>query len=289
MGEHVLELNALRSVFGLQNFTRSLKVVRLQTGARSLREVRPSIGHRAALAHARSNGLREASGRLTDLTAEVLHNRIGQGERLGLLDDLLGGELSRDHELGQIAHNFGRGCDLWNVAKEEVGLRVLALDLGPALSKSKLLGLVQQVGELAARDLVFVDVRRTRELTGLEGQVQPAHVLPVRVETCKVVQVDAGVKFSAFHVGHKRAERGLRGEPRQAVDGGVNDVGARLRGSQLRCHTGTRCVVGMHVDGHVRQLFTDLRDEHLGGARCEQTRHVLDRNRMDTHRRQLVG
>ena len=54
----------------------------------SLGEMRIAVGHWAPLTDTRSDGLRESAGWLTDLATKILHDRIGQSERLSLLNDL---------------------------------------------------------------------------------------------------------------------------------------------------------------------------------------------------------
>ena len=65
---------------------------------------------------------------------------------------------------------------LRDVSHQDVGLRVGLLDLGPPLGESELARLVEQVGVLAARDLVHVDVGRSGELARLERRVEGAHL-----------------------------------------------------------------------------------------------------------------
>ncbi len=46
-------------------------------------------------------------------------------------------------------------------------------------------------------------------------------------------------------------------------------------------------VVGVHVDGNMRKLLSQRRDEQRGGCRLEQTSHVLDGQHVSTQTHQL--
>jgi hypothetical protein len=58
-------------------------------------------------------------------------------------------------------------------------LGILAFDVGPSVSETKLLRLEKQVCVLPARDFVEVDIRRPAQLTRLKWSIQRAHVFPV--------------------------------------------------------------------------------------------------------------
>ena len=145
-------------------------------GARAPLVRRGAVGQRAPLAHLARERLGEAAGRHADRALEVRDDRGGERERVGRRHHVLGLEVRRDHELREVAHHLRRRRHLGNVAEEEVRLRVLPFDLGPPLVEAELLRLVQQVGVLAAGDLVGVDVRRAGELARLERQVHAAHL-----------------------------------------------------------------------------------------------------------------
>ena len=78
-----------------------LKVEVFEGGPRA-----PLDGAAAAGEDAGAQGLGEAAGRHAELALEVLDDGLRQGERLGLLDDHLGGEVLRNHELGKVADDL---------------------------------------------------------------------------------------------------------------------------------------------------------------------------------------
>ena len=136
----------------------------------------PSV-HPRRLEHVAAERLGEAAVGLAELAGHEVDHRLGEGEGLGTLEDLLFVEVVLHHELGEIADDLrGRG-DLDEVAEESVGGTVGALDRLPALEQPEGLGLEPQVGVLAAGDLVLVEIRRVAGQAGLEGGVEAARHL----------------------------------------------------------------------------------------------------------------
>lgn len=66
--------------------------------------------------------LRETSVGLPNGPLEVLNHRLGEGKFLSLVQHVLRLQLVLHHELSQIAHYFGGGSHLDDVAQQLIGL-----------------------------------------------------------------------------------------------------------------------------------------------------------------------
>jgi hypothetical protein len=86
----------------------------------------------------------------------------------------------------------------------------------------------------------------------------------------------------------QRAEVGLRGEPGEAVHGGVEDVDARLDGGQHRGRGDAAGVVGVEVDRQAG-LLLQRRNQDARGGRLEHAGHVLETDQVRADGFQLGG
>src|SRR5699024_4295773 len=107
----------------------------------------------------------------------------------------------------------------------------------------------QEVGVLAAGDLVLVDLGVGGDHAALVGLVDLADVLIVPAELIQAFEVQAGVPLGAPEGFHHHVQRGLAGAGTHGLDGQVGDVHAGLGGLQHGGHTGAGGVVGVQVDG----------------------------------------
>mmetsp|Transcript_18872 Transcript_18872/g.54651 ORF Transcript_18872/g.54651 Transcript_18872/m.54651 type:complete len:243 (-) Transcript_18872:2027-2755(-) len=142
-------------------------------------------------------GLGETTGGDTNLPPQVLDDRLGKGERIGLFENLPRIEILRYHKLREISHHLGRRSDLGYIPQYMIRLGVFTLDLGPLLRQSQLTGLIEEVGVLSSGNFVAVHVGRTRQLSRFEGSVERTDVLPVRVEFARHLVVDSGVEVGS--------------------------------------------------------------------------------------------
>ena len=261
---------------------------RVREVERLQREAGPFVELAAATQGAAAQRLREPAVRLAHQPLEELEHRLGKVELLGLVDDVLLAQLVGDHELREVADDLGRGRDLDDVAEQVVGLLVGLLGRGPLGAEPQLRGLEDEVGELAPRDLVLVDLRVRAGEPRLEGRVQQAQLRPVGVEGADVVPVVARVVWRVLERGQQRAHRRLRRHARQAVGGRVDGVGARLGAGHVGGDAGAGRVVAVHVDGQVRVLLADAADELRRRVGLEHAGHVLDAEHVDAEAHDLV-
>ena len=157
--------------------------------------------------------LREAGGWCADPAAQEVDHGVGQVEGAGPAFELVEVDPGRDGEQRQIADDLARGRDLDDVAEQAVGALVGQLDLFEAPGEPDGVGLLAQVGELPAGDLVAVDASGRRLQAGLERAVERAHRLPVRLLVQQRVERDARVALGRRGRGDDRRERRLAGHP----------------------------------------------------------------------------
>jgi len=162
----------------------------------------------------------ESVGRLANFSLHKLHDAARKGQVLGAVHQRLSVQLVLHHELGQVADNFGRRCDLEvynlqtgqktnnfiqyttnldNISQRLIGLLVGALDVGKFLAQAQRKGLELQVGVLAAGDFVLVNVRTAafHRRCALKRAVQQARDFPVEVVLAHVFRVDSWVHCRA--------------------------------------------------------------------------------------------
>mmetsp|Transcript_10221 Transcript_10221/g.30179 ORF Transcript_10221/g.30179 Transcript_10221/m.30179 type:complete len:842 (-) Transcript_10221:1449-3974(-) len=245
------------------------------------RRTRAPLDGGFTLEHLRAQRLGEAAGRDADVTAQVAHHGGGQVKLPRAGRHVLRLEAVGHHEVCQVAHHLGRGRHLDHVAEQLVGLGVGALHLRPPALEAQLARLEEEVGVLAARDLVDEHVRGPRELAALEGRVELARLLPVLVEARDRLEGQSRVQLAAREGADEGAHGGLRGHAAHRVDGAVHHVRARLRRGEHGGDARARRVVRVHVDGQVRELCADGADEHRRRLGLEQASHVLDGEHVD--------
>lgn len=237
----------------------------------------------------RSQGFGESLVRLSEVSLEELDNGRGEVELGRSVEDVLFGEVVRDHELGKVTDDLRGRSDLDDVSTELVRLDVLLLDLDPLGTKTKLRSLELQVGVLSTGHLVVKDTRIGGSDVGLEGGVEDSDLRPVGVESLDVLVRDTGAETGLLESGNDGSHGGLRGETREVINGHVDNVGTGLGGGEHRSGGDTGSVVGVDVDREVGVSLSDSADQELGSLRLEQTGHVLDTKNVDTLADKLVG
>lgn len=279
---HDVELaDLISSVLGLELLLSSLKVVWLHLSTRAGLEHGLAVREGFSLEHAGAEGLRETVVRDTEVALEVFDDGLGEGESLSLLNNLLSGEVVLDDELGKVTDNLGGRRHLDDVSEEVVGGGVSLLDGGPLASKTELLGLVHQVGVLATRHLMEVDIGGTRHLTRLEGSIDSTNGLPVLIDRNDFFNVDTGVKLSALEGVDDGTHGRLRGSSRHGIGGTVNSICSSVSTLKHGGDSSTGSVVGVDVNGEVRELLADGTNKDLSSLGLEETSHILNGKNVD--------
>ena len=232
--------------------------------------------------------LGEAPGGLAHHALEVAHHAVGEGEGLSALHNVLGGQLVLHHEDGQITHHLGGGRHLHNVAQHVVDLDIHLLDVLELVAQAQALHLALEVGVLAARHLVAVDIGGGVLDARLKLAVAQAHVRPVVGEGLELFGGESGVPLLALEGGDHRVQGGLAGGGGHGVDGAVHNIHPCLGGHQIGGHLVARGVVGVQVDGQAHLVFQGS-DQLLGRVGLEEAGHVLDAQQMGAPLLQLLG
>ena len=106
----------------------------------------------------------------------------GMSNRAGSASNSAGSTPGADQVQRQVADHLATTASPSRVAEDPVGGGVHVLDLLEPVAQPQRDGLLAQVGQLPAGDLVLVDPPGRRAQPGLERRVEPAHRLPVRLQ-----------------------------------------------------------------------------------------------------------
>ena len=98
-----------------------------------------------------------------------LRERNGAGFEV---DDVGGLDAAAEEEQRHVADDFRRRRDFHDVTEELIHVGVAASDLGPAMGDAHGVGLLLEVGVLAAGHLVEIDLGRAAFRRGVEGRVE---------------------------------------------------------------------------------------------------------------------
>ena len=205
-----------------------------KSAAGSLAPGLPSMGDRPRR-HDPLHLLGPAVGRRAERARHHVDHRIGEGHGVvfGQRLDFLAGHALGEQVERHVADDLARGRHFDDVAEQLVDVGVHTLDLAPMMAEPHRFGLLLQVGELAARDLVHVDVGRAVARRVVERQVVGANGLPIERVVAERLLVEAGVARSVLRQsGDHRVEVRLRGRAAHRRRGAVDDVGAGLGGSR---------------------------------------------------------
>ena len=113
---------------------------------------------------------RKAARRLAQPALEKLDHAFGKRQLTRGVEDVVGSQVVGDHEERHVAHDLRAGRHLDDVAEEQVDLRIGLADLAPARGQAEGLGLLEQVGVLAAGHLELVEVGRGRRGPDSKGE-----------------------------------------------------------------------------------------------------------------------
>ncbi len=230
----------------------------------------------ATLERLRTERLGPPSRRIAELAGEEADDGLGDVERRGIVGER-GGIGADSHEVQrEVADDLGRRRHLDDVAEDVVGGGVHVLDLLELLAEPEGDGLLAEVGELTAGDLVAIDTAGRCRQPGLERCVEAADAFPVGLERVDRVDVEAGLARRVVGGGDQRGHRGLAGGAGQCCGGDVDRVDARVDRGEQCGELAAGGVVGVQVHRQVEAL-SQGGDERTSGGRTQQSCHVLDR------------
>ena len=135
----------------------------------------------------------KAAGRLAQAPLKELDHALGKGELTLRVERVLRRQVVGNHEQGHVAHNLGRRRHLDDITEQEVDLAVGLADLMPPRGESQSLGLLEQIGVLAAGHFQVVEVGGRRPRARLERSVHVADVFPVAADLDQGPVVDVAV------------------------------------------------------------------------------------------------
>ena len=216
---------------------------------------------------------------LTQFATEKTDDGVGDVVGTGVRGKVSGRDALPDEGESKVADDLRRRRHLDQTPQHRIGGSVGLFDGLEAVTEPQRDGLLTQIRQLAARDLVRVDAPGRCGNTGLEGGVHLSHRFPVRFQVADRLEVQPGVTFGVRKRRDdcrqwrltRRAGQGCR----RAVDG----VCPRIDGREVRRQLPARGVVGVDVDRQIE--LASQRTNQLVGRRCtQQTRHVLDGQHM---------
>ena len=193
----------------------------------------------------------------------------GNGDILVRIDDVRGRQVGRDHHQRKIADHLRRRRYLDDVAEKHVGVGIGAGDFVPAGLQSERARLLLEVGELAARHLMEIDLGRAGAEVGFEGDVFCPHRLEVERDAADSLRIKAGVAVSVSERLDQRAEIGLRRQARHRVHRRVEGVDPGFDRREHRRRRDARRIVRVEVDREIG-LLPERRDQPLRRGRLER-------------------
>ena len=229
-----------------------------------------------------------AAGRVAELTGEEPDDRVGDvvPGRVGLEVVRIG--LGADEGQGEVADNLAARGHLDDVAEDAVRRGIHVLDGLEVVAEAQGDGLLAQVGQLSAGDLVRVHPPGGRRQPGLERGVQGTHRLPVRLEVAHRGEVETGRAGRPVGGGDQAGHRGLAGGAGHRGAGHVDGVHARVDRGEQGAELAPGGVVRVQVDRLVEAL-AQRADEGAGGGGPQQAGHVLDGDDVRAGPGDLVG
>ncbi len=226
---------------------------------------------------------------LTETTGEHVDDGFGEVDCGGLAVEEIGRfEVLGDEEHGHITDHFrGRG-DLNNVAEELVDVGVSVGNFLPTVSEAHAVGLLLEVGILAAGHLVEVDLGGATAGSGVEGFVVGENFFPVVGEFVDGVGVESGGPVVSAHGGIDGVEVGLRGRSGHGGESHVGDIDSGIGSGHDGGGIKAGGIVGMEVDGQL-DLLLEGGDELADGSGMSEASHVLDTEDVRAHFLKLLG
>ena len=244
--------------------------------------------HEASGQRLAAERLRPAAGRIAQLAGKEADHRIGDvvGLRVRLEVGRVG--VAADQGQREIAHHLGRRRHLDDVAENPVRRGVHVLDRLEAVAQAERDRLLAQVRQLSAGDLVVVDPSGRPGQARLEGRVQLAHGLEVRLQGIDGRERETRVTRGVLQRGDQGRHRHLRGGACHGRGGDVHRVHSGVDRREQGAQLAAGGVVGVQVDGQVEVLAQGC--DQLGGRRRpQQPGHVLDGQDVRTRLDQFLG
>ena len=157
-----------------------------------------------------------------------------------------------------------------------------------AIERARFLELVGQVGNHAARHLVYQHTRVHAGICALELPVLLAYFVEVGSQFLNCREVEAGVVWGALQRGHDALCRGMAGAFAERRVAGIQHRGARLHCLEETHGRQTRGGVAVQVDRQT-DCGAQRLDQVRGSVRREQAGHVLDADGIAAHGLQFAG
>lgn len=106
---------------------------------------------------------------------------------------------------------------------------------------------------------------------------------------CRPQILVTSVVFGSLQTGHNGSHRWLRRHSTHTVDGRVHNIGSGLGALKHRGDSGSRSVMGVHVDRDIGELVTESSDEKFSSFRFQNSGHVLDGEDVGLSLDELIG
>ena len=175
---------------------------------------------------------REAPCGLAHHALEVADDGVGIAQICALFHNVLGSQVVLHHEDRQVAHHLGGRGHLDQVAQHVVDLLVHLLNFQETVAQIETLHLGLQVGVLAARNLIAINVGHRSLQVGLELHVPFPNICPVIGQLLEIHHIQTGITLLAFQGGNHCVQRGLTGQGAHGGNCQVHNVHAGF-GSQV--------------------------------------------------------
>ena len=144
-----------------------------------------------------------------------------------------------------------------------------------------------QVGVLAARNLIAINVGHRSLQVGLELHVPFPNVCPVIGQLLEIHHIQTGITLLAFQGGNHCVQRGLTGQGAHGGNCQVHNVHAGFGSHQAGGNLVAGGVVGMQVNRNIQRIL-QARDQDLCRIGLQQAGHILDGHRVTAQILQLL-
>ena len=188
------------------------------------------------------------AGRVAELALEEADDRVGDVVARRVLLEVVRVGAAADEGEGQVADDLAARGHLDEVAEDPVGRGIHRLDLLEAVAEAEGDGLLAQVRQLPAGDLVDVDPAGGGGEPGLERRVEAADGLPVGLEGHHGGEVETGLAVGAVGRGDEGRQRRLARRPGDRGARGVDGVDPGVDGGEEGGDLPAGRVMGVQVD-----------------------------------------
>ena len=156
------------------------------------------------------------------------------------------------------------------------------------MAEAHRVGLLAEVGVLAAGHFVFVDFGGAGARRGIKGLIEAENLFPVVGNFVERIEVQARVTVIAREGCRDGVEVWLRGRTRHRRDREIDDVHACFGSGEYRCGVDARGVVGVEMHGDA-DLVLQRADQFPCSVRFAKACHVLDAEHVGTHAFDFLG